>query len=259
MAVLVRAIEACKLLDLATATLITTRRGTLRLLYHDTRQPPSIFAIAATAAGIGALAACAQRAVGLSGEVDDAWTVVDLVRFARFLAMRGSLPREQNDLQQWERASVLAAGARSFVDSGRYFQARNQDEAVSFEQRSQKAWPPSAVEVALDARVTQISMHSPVEIVIVMLLGSAAAVNSFAILAGAVRRVNRNVRGLGLDNARINAEIAQLHADRVRSESEMEVERAQRTREHALVDIDRITPGGLQLTLDEMEVTIDDG
>ena len=125
-------------------------------------------------------------------------------------------------------------------------------------QVSRKAWPPEVVTADTEARIVRISMESPLEIVVAITLMSTAAVNCFGLLVTAFRRVHRNVRGLELDGARIDAEIAQLGANQAQSELEREIARSERVRVEAAADIETIIPGNSQLSLDEMEATIQD-
>jgi hypothetical protein len=126
-------------------------------------------------------------------------------------------------------------------------------------QMSRKAWPVKAIKADTEARVVRIATESPLEIIVAVTLTSATAVNCFALLVNAFRRVYRNARGVELDRARIDEEIARLRASQSQSELEREITRSEMLRSEAAADVETINPGDFQLSLDEMEATIQDG
>jgi hypothetical protein len=107
-----------------TMTEVGTRLGVLQLRYREPSRPPTALRIATTVAAVGALCAATERAVELDAAAGstpadrpDAWTISDLIGLARFVALESAVPRRRGDNTDWERASALALGVRSFVDA----------------------------------------------------------------------------------------------------------------------------------------------
>jgi hypothetical protein len=119
-------------------------------------------------------------------------------------------------------AQSLAVHAPSRPGPRRWSKRTQEKERRRRAKWAQTLWEPMSSSARLDLPIARMSYESPFELVVVISLGTASAITSFAILVRALRLVYRNVRGFALDDAEIDAQIASLRA----LETERELDQA---------------------------------
>lgn len=145
-----------------------------------------------------------------------------------------------------EPALVRDVGAQSLVRARALVRQAHAGESTESRDRAlYKRWVKLA-----STNITRIDFGSPLEMVITVPLVSAAAINSFVVLANAARRLNRSGHSFFLDKADFDAALAKREADTAE---------ARLRRENALIGLEQLQRAtAAQMPLDEGEAYIDD-
>lgn len=133
---------------------------------------------------------------------------------------------------RWDRARNNALARRTRAKWARV-------KSVGKARRARSIWTPASrgrLDAALDIPIARVSYESPLELVVVISLGTASAITSFAVLVRALRLAYRNVRGLELDDAEIDAAIASLRAYQTEREADQALAESRLVRARALRD-----------------------
>jgi hypothetical protein len=245
----------------ATSTTLTgTRSGVLRLKY-GARSGASVPELSSTLAALGLLvAASSVIAMEASQQERNPRRIFEPQTILRFIMVSQHLPTIMDDTPSGDDVSPLAAalrlGASSFfIDPIEWFGVW--PDAVGMEELAEEIWKRYLPDATRTARIVHISMSSPLEIVLVAPLATAAAVNSFVILVEAIRRLYRGAQGLRLDAALIETQLAECRADLAENALREAISRDRLLHTRATDKLRDTVPRNEQLELMEADATIE--